>query len=216
MSRRGGPSGAAAPPTEAGSGADRSVLTGPTAQTLAVFVAVFLLSTPFLFLLPRAFAGLFALRTPVTLQPWTLVTSVYAHFGLAHLVSNAVALLVFGLVFERMVQSWAYHAFFVVTGALAGLANVWAAGLLGGEVAVVGASGAIFGVMGYVLAGNSLSRNVLGRLRLGTGVQAVVGLALAGLVTWLTASPGVALVAHFTGFLVGLVAGRLNLLPARQ
>jgi len=216
MSRRGGPSDAAAPPTEAGSGADRSVLTGPTAQTLAVFVAVFLLSTPFLFLLPRAFAGLFTLRTPVTLQPWTLVTSVYAHFGLAHLVSNAVALLVFGLVFERMVKSWAYHAFFVVTGAVAGLANVWAASVLGSSVAVVGGSGSIFAVMGYVLAGNTFSQTVLGRLRLGTGVQIVVGLGLAALVTWVTASPGVALVSHFTGFLLGLGAGRLDLLPARR
>jgi len=64
------------------------------------------------------------------------------------------------------VKSWAYHAFFVVTAAeQAGRPDVGEAGLLGGEVAVVGASGAIFGVMGYVLAGNSLSRHVLGRLR---------------------------------------------------
>jgi len=192
------------------------MLTGPTVQTLTIFVVVFLVSTPVLFLAPRLFAGLFTLYTPITLKPWTLVTSVYAHAGVAHLLGNSITLLIFGLLFERMVKSWAYHAFFVVTGAVAGLANVWAASVLGSSVAVVGGSGSIFAVMGYVLAGNTFSQTVLGRLRLGTGVQIVVGLGLAALVTWVTASPGVALVSHFTGFLLGLGAGRLDLLPARR
>jgi membrane associated rhomboid family serine protease len=205
----------AGPPREPADTDDHSSLTGPTAQTLGLFAVVFLVSQPFFFLLPRLFTGLFALSTPVTLKPWTLVTSVYAHFGLAHLLANAVALVLFGLLFERMVTPWAYHAFFLVTGAVAGLANVWAAGLLGGNVAVIGGSGAIFGVMGYVLAGNRLSQEVVDSLRLSTGVQLVLGLVVAVAVTLVTASPGVALIAHFTGFVVGLGAGRVDLLPSR-
>jgi len=197
-------------------GSDHSYLTGPTVQTLALFGVVFLVSQPLAFLFEGLFVGLFALTTPITLNPWALVTSVYAHFDLAHLLANSVALLIFGLLFERMVKSWAYHAFFVVTGALAGVANVWAAGALGSPVAVIGGSGAIFGVMGYVLAANSLSQETVDALRLGTGAQLLVGLALAGVVTYITAAPGVALTAHFVGFLVGLAAGRLELLPARR
>lgn len=193
-----------------------SYLTGPTVQTLAAFGVVFLISQPLAFLFEGLFVGLFALTAPITLNPWALLTSVYAHFDLTHLLANSVALLLFGLLFERMVKPWAYHVFFVVTGAVAGVANVWAASALGSPVAVIGGSGAIFGVLGYVLAANSISQETVDVLRLSSGAQLLVGLVLAGVVTLLTAAPGVALTAHFVGFLVGLVAGRLELLPSRR
>ena len=63
--------------------------TSPTLDTLAVFAVVFLLQR----LLPVAgIAGWFVLAPPLDARPYTLVTSVYAHAGLGHLLANAVAL----------------------------------------------------------------------------------------------------------------------------
>ena len=46
----------------------------------------------------------------------------------------------------------------------------------------------------------------------GTAGSLLLFAVLAAVVTLATAAPGVALVAHFTGFLVGLLAGRARLL----
>ncbi|MFC6723458.1 rhomboid family intramembrane serine protease, partial [Halobium palmae] len=77
-------------------------------------------------------------------------------------------------------------------------------------------SGAVFALAGYLLAGNVASTWVLDRI--GVSGRAVFGLfvLVAAAVTLATAAPGIALVAHFTGLLVGLLAGRLRLLRVRR
>jgi len=49
-----------------------------------------------LFARPLA-AFLFVLSTPASVHPWTLATSVYAHAGLGHLLSNALVVVVAGV-----------------------------------------------------------------------------------------------------------------------
>lgn len=196
-------------------GRGHGLLASPTVQTLAVFVAVFVFMQSLVFLFPPLL-GLFTLSAPVTLQPWTLITSVYAHASVGHLLANSVVLVLVGLPLEHSTTTLAYHAFFITTGAIAGAANVYAAGLMGGAVSVLGASGAVFAMLGYLLAGNRLSRGALRHLDLSPTVQVAIFAVLAAVVTYATASPGVALIAHFTGLLVGLVAGRAGLLPKRR
>jgi membrane associated rhomboid family serine protease len=79
-------------------------------------------------------------------------------------------------------------------------------------VAVIGASGAVLALYGYVLAGNPLTGGLLARFDLGRRARTalLVGVALA--VTVLTAGAGVALVAHFTGVALGVVGGRFRVL----
>jgi membrane associated rhomboid family serine protease len=112
------------------------------------------------------------------------------------------------LMIEQSTTRLRYHTFFITTGVLSGLAQVI---LLPGS-RVLGASGAIFAFLGYLVAGNPVSSSVLDALRLSRRAQLVVFAVLAVVVTALTGAPGVALVAHFTGFLCGLLAGRLGLL----
>ncbi|AZQ13468.1 rhomboid family intramembrane serine protease [Halorubrum sp. PV6] len=160
-------------------------------------------------------AGLFALSTPLSVAPWTLVTSVYAHGSIGHLLANALALLLVGPLVERRTTRGRFHAFVVATGALAGATQVTLGGLLGPSVAVVGLSGAIFALGGYLLAGNVVSATLFDRLRLSARAQfGLFGLAAVGL-TAMTAAPGVALIAHAVGAFSGLVAGRVGLLDAR-
>lgn len=158
--------------------------------------------------------GLFALAPPLAVRPWTLLVSVYAHAGLAHLLSNAVVLALVGFPVERVTTAPRYHAFFAGVGMAAGLAQVVVSGLVGPATAVLGASGAVFGLLGYLLAGNPVTDAAAGWLPFGRRARVALLLAFAGVATLLTAAPGVALVAHFTGFALGLAAGRLRLLRA--
>ena len=183
----------------------------PTVQTLALMLVVSLgywAVRAIVGLLPAFTASsLFVLGPWFPSTPWTLVTSVYAHAGLSHLLANAVTLAFVGLLLERSTTRFRFHAFFLATGMLAGLSQVFFSGS-----AVVGASGAIFALIGYVVTGNPISEVAFSRLRLTRGVQLVVFAVLAVVVTVLTGGPGIALYAHFAGLLMGLVAGRLHVL----
>jgi len=181
----------------------------PTVQTLTIMAVVFVVNeaTKLLGLLGLS-QFLFVLGPTFPLRPWSLVTSVYAHAGPVHLVSNAIMLVLVGLIIERSTTWFRYHVFFVTTGVLAGLAQVI---LLPGS-RVLGASGAIFALLGYLVTGNPVSGSVLDVLRLNRWIQIVLFAVLAVVVTVFTGAPGVALVAHFTGFLLGLLAGRMGLL----
>lgn len=181
----------------------------PTVTTIALFVVVFTLQG--LASVAGAVAGLFVLSPPLWSRPWTLVTSVYAHASPGHLLVNAAALLLPGLVLERGTSRGRYHAFFVTSGAVAGAAEVTVGRLVGDPTGVLGASGAVFAVLGYVLTGNRLIDAVVG-VRVPARVQLLAFAVLATAVTVATGAPGVALVAHFTGLFVGLVAGRAHLL----
>ncbi|WP_336345199.1 rhomboid family intramembrane serine protease [Halalkalicoccus ordinarius] len=184
----------------------------PVLETLALFLFVFAVQgLAYVVGAASLVVGLFVLRPPIEVQPWTIVTSVYAHGSLGHLVSNSVGLVVFGWPIARATTRIRFHAFFVVTGALAGIGQVVVTG--SGEAAgVLGASGAVFALMGYLIAGNRLSDGIAGLIRVPTWLTAVVFLVLAAAITVATAAPGVALIAHFTGFLLGLVAGRVGVL----
>lgn len=185
----------------------------PTLTTLLLFVVVF---TAQLF---GSLVGLapttFALALPLEENPWTIVLSVYAHANAGHLLANSVALLVAGPLVAYVTTPMRFHAFFVASGALAGVAQVVLTAPFG-NVPVLGASGAIFALFGYLLVGNRASERALSWLPFGGAFKLVLFVVLAALVTVATASPGVALVAHFCGFLIGAGAGRGKLLHKDQ
>lgn len=120
----------------------------PTVTLLALLAAVFLVQR-----LAGDVRGLLSLSLPVTRQPWTLVTTVYAHDSLGHLLTNAVGVAVLGVGIERATAHLRFHTFFLGTGVLSALAEVTARGLLGRQVAVVGASGAVLALFGYAMVG---------------------------------------------------------------
>jgi membrane associated rhomboid family serine protease len=183
----------------------------PTVETLALMGGVFLVQFPLSLV---GLAGPFALSPAFPAAPWTLVTSVYSHAGPGHLLGNAVLLAVVGLLVERVTTRLRFHAYFVATGATAGLVEVLAPSLTG-PTAVLGASGAVFALLGYVVAGNVAAD------RLGSAVVRATGrawadtallAAVAVVVAVATTGPNSALLAHATGLLVGLLAGRGRLL----
>ena len=122
-------------------------------------------------------------------QPWRIVTSLFAHGSPLHLLSNMFSLFVIGRMLEPALGRIRYFALFLVSG-IGGLAAV---ALVVPSNPVLGASGAIFGMLGALLV---LIRRFGGNA---TQILVIVGINLViGFIV-----PGVAWQAHVGGFLIG-------------
>ncbi len=88
---------------------------------------------------------------------WRLVTPVLVHGSFAHLFFNMYFLFLVGPLVEQMYGSARFALFYVLTAATASTASY----LFGGPEPSVGASGALFGLCGVLLAARFLYRPVL-------------------------------------------------------
>jgi len=86
-------------------------------------------------------------------EPWRYVTSVFMHGSFMHLIQNMIMLIIMAPPLERIMKSGRYIVFYLLCGiggnfVSAGIDNLFGNGL--GHLAV-GASGAIYGVLGAYL-----------------------------------------------------------------
>ena len=156
----------------------------------------------------------------------TLLTSMFIHGGLDHILGNTLFLWVFGVHVERSMGALRYLAFYLVCGLGASALEI--ATSLGSNVPGIGASGAIAGVLaGYLLLYPKSHIDVLvplGRLAwpaqlpawVFIGVWFLYQLALS-VVSFgdVGGGGGVAYSAHVGGFLTGFVLVRLFSTPDR-
>jgi membrane associated rhomboid family serine protease len=117
-----------------------------TIALIVINVVVFLLNM----IAPRSFGYLALVPYLVIKQNavWQVVTYMFVHGGLWHILFNMLALFLFGAPLERRLGSSEFLLYYFITGVGAGLATVainWYSGL--GAVPVVGASGAIYGLL---------------------------------------------------------------------
>ncbi|GGX71333.1 rhomboid family intramembrane serine protease [Saccharospirillum salsuginis] len=98
----------------------------------------------------RALVELGANFGPLTLdgQWWRLLTSVFLHGGLLHIVFNAIVLANIGIFLEPLLGRVSFIIVYLLTGLLASTASL----VFNDNVVSVGASGAIFGMYGFFLA----------------------------------------------------------------
>jgi membrane associated rhomboid family serine protease len=154
-----------------------------------------------------------------------LFTHQFLHGGLLHIIANVIALRVFGDNIEDALGHWRYVAFFLVSGALAAIAQ----GIAAPTAPLIGASGAISAVMAGYLLLHPRARifvlvfnvaPVLAPASFVVGFSILVNIAMAYDITLLTgATPGaearsIAWWAHIGGFAAGLVL--VPLLKARS
>jgi membrane associated rhomboid family serine protease len=126
---------------------------------------------------------------------WRLFTSMFLHYGPIHLAFNMLALWWFGSAVEGVLGRGRYLLLYIVSG-LAGSAGAL---LFAPDSATVGASGALFGILGAAL--------VLERQRtyvFGGGALGIIALNL----VFTFAIPGISIGGH----LGGLVGGALGML----
>lgn len=116
----------------------------------AVFAAFVLLTQQILWFPPQALALYGGNFAPLTTdgQWWRLVTSVFMHGGLLHLVFNALVLANVGLMLEPLLGKAQLLLIYLVTGVVASFTSV----IFSSGAVSVGASGAIFGLYGFFLA----------------------------------------------------------------
>jgi membrane associated rhomboid family serine protease len=135
-------------------------------------------------------------------QTWRLFTAIFLHGGLLHLLFNSYALWVFGSVVEEELGRLRFLIAFVVTGVAASAVSY---AFIGDPTTLaVGASGAVFGIFGVLVATNWKRRaTALGQARLRSAIfilviNAVLGFSQGGTIDWR---------AHLGGFVAGILIG---------
>jgi len=136
---------------------------------------------------PREIAGL-----------WGILLCPFLHANLAHIVANSVALFVLltlALTLGRGLTALALVIIVVIGGG-----GVWLIGDTGTNH--VGASGVVYGLIGFLLTAGLVRRNLKAVL-----VAAAVFLIYGGaLLSLLKSTPGTSWAAHFFGLLAGILA----------
>lgn len=127
---------------------------------------------------------------------WGIVFSPFLHGGFAHLIANTVPFLTLGfLVMLRGLGTFVGVSLLVL---LLGGLGVWA--FAPGNTIHIGASGLIFGYIGYLLARGYFERG-FGALVVAVMVAVIYGGALWGV---LPGEPGISWEGHLFGFLAGV------------
>ncbi len=78
---------------------------------------------------------------------WQFVTYMFVHSGFSHILFNMLSLYIFGSMVEKRIGSKEFLLFYLLTGTLSGVVSFVSYVLAGTNVILVGASGAIYGVL---------------------------------------------------------------------
>jgi len=134
-------------------------------------------------------------------EVWRFVTSIFLHGSLSHLVYNLFALLLFGFILERLIGSNKFLFVFFASGIVA---NFIAVNFYNSSL---GASGAIYGIIGVII--------ILRPLMMVWAFGLMVPMFIAGIL-WVVGDvlgifgfgdAGVGNIAHLGGIFVGLLFG---------
>lgn len=140
----------------------------------------------------------------------TLFTSLFLHGGFLHLAFNMLFLWIYGRVIEDAMHPLAFVSFYLLTGVIATLGQAIAASGAGSPI--IGASGAIAGLIGGYLALYPRSRQFSAHyfMWIGAGVWGLLELVATwrGLLAPGALDGGIAYVAHVVGFVFGFATVR--------
>ncbi len=154
----------------------------------------------------KVLAHIGALYAPAVVEGgewWRLLSAMFLHGGLTHLLTNMVSLFIVGRLLERFVSVFAYMTLYLISGVIGGLLSLYVHPLSIG----VGASGAIFGIFGALIGVIVVNKTRMGGYfrEAMREIAAVLGINLAiGL-----AVPEIDMTAHIGGLVTGIVGGWL-------
>lgn len=131
---------------------------------------------------------------------YRLITSLFLHFGIQHLLNNMVMLGALGYQLENEIGRIKFLLIYFISGIGGNLCSLYWNVSHGEQVISAGASGAIFGLMGSLLYIVAVNRGRLGRLS-GRGMLIMVALSLYFGMT----SSGVDNSAHIGGLIWGIL-----------
>ena len=147
----------------------------------------------------NGFTELFVLNQNSYMQIWRVVTAIFLHGGLSHLVYNLFALILFGTLLEKLIGGRNFLLTFFLAGIGANIISVFF------YPSSLGASGAIFGIIGTLI----IVRPLLIVFAFGIPMPIIVAgiLWVGGDVMGIFFPSGVGNIAHLTGMFLGLLIG---------
>lgn len=131
-------------------------------------------------------------------QWWRLVTSIFVHAGLMHVLLNMFSLFLFGPELEKIGGKARFLTIYLLSGIFGNVATFLFQDPL---YASTGASGAIYGIFGAFAALVYYTRNTIPQLK-----QVILPLIVIGVIVTFV-SPGVNATAHLGGLIVGFLLG---------
>ncbi|MFH1101979.1 MAG: rhomboid family intramembrane serine protease [Methanobacteriota archaeon] len=167
---------------------------------------------------------------PLYLQPellpnsYTLFTSMFVHAGFLHIIGNMLVFFFMGVAFEQRIGWKKFLLIYLVTGVCGALThsllNLSSPNNL---IALVGASGAIFGILGAFAAAYPWDEVVM-PIPIGIMIitktkvlyAAIIFAAMETLIVFLSVSDGTAHFAHFGGLISGVVLAMLFIRRKKQ
>lgn len=133
---------------------------------------------------------------------WQLLTSAFTHVEIWHIAFNMLALYVLGPQLEQMVGRIRFLALYLLSGLVGSLLVYWLSPVDG---STLGASGAVFGLMGALLVVAHKVRADTQQILMWIGVNFVITVVGRGFISWQ---------GHLGGFIGGLlIAGVLVYAP---
>lgn len=133
---------------------------------------------------------------------WRLLTNIFVHGGILHIAFNMWALWYLGELCESLYGRWTFATMYLICGVGASLASVaWHP-----YIVSIGASGAIFGMAGALLAAFKLGEFSVPRSAL-SGVLRSLGAFVVYNLIFGFAIPGIDNSAHIGGLVTGLIVG---------
>lgn len=162
---------------------------------VAVCVIIFILQTIFPFITDN-----FALYSDQVLyRPYQLVTSIFLHGSFEHLFYNMFALALFGSILEKIIGYKKFLIVYFVSGIIAGI------GTIPFYTASLGASGAIFGILGTLTILRPSMTVYVGYVPMPMAFAAIIWAAID--MIGMFAPSGTANAAHLFGLFFGIIIG---------
>ncbi|MCP1102449.1 rhomboid protease GluP [Aequitasia blattaphilus] len=135
---------------------------------------------------------------------YRIFTSIFIHAGFNHLVNNMISLFLFGINLEKTIGKVKFIVIYFISGLGANLLSGWFDVVQNEYVVSVGASGAIFGLIGALLYVAIRNRGRIGNIS-GRGLLIMIVFTLYYGFT----SVGVDNIAHLGGLILGFILGVL-------
>ena len=165
-----------------------------------IIIAINLLMLAATFISPRLISLLGLVPAIFLSRPWTIVTNLFIHSGLWHLLANMLTLYFFGRYLSRLIGDSKLLIVYFAGGILGNILYI----LLGEPLSVaVGASGSVFALGGVL----TMMRPKLSVLVFPIPIPLPLWVAVIGGFLILSFLPFVAWQAHLGGLIIGLIAG---------